>query len=61
MSNNVHDSQFADRGSDITNSKNNSDNNISIKKIRTEALIISFVVGTISLLLAFFVYEHWLK
>jgi len=61
MAEKIENSQFADRGSRITNSKNNSENNISIKKIRTEIIIISFIVGTIASLLASYIYEHWLK
>lgn len=60
MSEKIEKSQFADRGSRIINSNNNSDSNISIKKIRTETVIISFIVGTIASLLASFIYGHLL-
>jgi hypothetical protein len=59
MADKITNSQVADRGSSITDSKNST--NISIKKIRTETVIISFIVGTLASLLASFVYEHWLK
>ena len=61
MAENIKNSQFADRKSRIINSKNNSENSIKIKKIRTETIIISFIVGTIASLLASYIYENWLK
>ena len=57
--NKIEGSQFADRGSSITNSKNQQDN--SINKIRKESAIISFIVATISAIVASYVYDHWLK
>ncbi len=59
MAENVKNSQVADRGSVISNSQN--DVNISIKKIRRETIIISFIVGILSSLLASYAYEHWFK
>jgi hypothetical protein len=59
MADNIQNSQVADRGSSISNSKN--ETNISIKKMRTESAIISFIVGTLSSLVASYVFEHWLK
>ena len=59
MADKITHSQVADRGSSITDSENST--NISIKKIRSETIIISFIVGTLASLLASFVYEHWLK
>jgi len=59
MAINATGSQVADRGSSIRKSVNES--NISIKKIRTETVIISFIVGTISSLVASYVFEYWLK
>jgi hypothetical protein len=61
MSGKIEKSQYADRGSQISNSKNISDNNITIKKIRTETVIISFIVGTLASILASYVYEHFMK
>lgn len=58
MAENIRNSQVADRGSFISGSKNETD--ISIKKIRTETIIISFIVGACSSLLASYIYEHWL-
>jgi hypothetical protein len=59
MADKITNSQVADRGSSISDSKNQTD--ISVKKIRTETIIISFIVGTLASLLASYVYEHWLK
>lgn len=59
MAENVKNSQVADRGSLISNSQN--EVNISIRKIRRETIIISFIVGVLSSLLASYAYEHWLK
>lgn len=59
MAQEVKNSQFADRGSSITDSKNQT--NISINKIRTESAIISFIVGTLSAIVASYIYDHFLK
>jgi hypothetical protein len=59
MAESVKNSQVADRGSLIKNSQNKV--NISINKIRKEAIIISFIVGVLSSLLASYAYEHWFK
>lgn len=59
MSKKISNSQVAENGSSIINSKNST--NISVKKIRTETVIISFIVGTIASILASFLYEHWIK
>jgi hypothetical protein len=59
MADKIKNSQVADRGSSITDSKNST--NISIKKIRTETVVISFIVGTLASLFASYAYEHWLK
>jgi hypothetical protein len=55
----ITNSQLADNNSYIKNSNN--ETNIFVKKIRTESMIISFIVGTLASLLASYVYEHWLK
>jgi len=59
MADNIKNSQVADNNSSISNSKN--ETRISIKKIRTETVIISFIVGTLASLLASYVYEHLIK
>jgi hypothetical protein len=59
MANNNTGSQIAENGSSINNSKNTS--NISVNKIRKEAILISFVVGALASLLASYVYEHFLR
>lgn len=59
MANNINNSQVADRSSSISNSKNST--NISHNKIRQESAIISFIVSTISAILASYAYEHWIK
>jgi hypothetical protein len=59
MSQDVRHSQFADRGSTISESKNQT--NISINRVRAESAIISFIVGTLSAIVASYVYEHFLK
>jgi hypothetical protein len=59
MASNIKGSQVADRGSNILNSNNESQ--ISIKKIRTEAVIISFIVGFLASLLASYIYEKYIK
>ncbi len=59
MADNVKNSQVADRNSSISNSTN--EINISIKKIRTETIIISFIVGFLASILASYVYESFLK
>jgi predicted PurR-regulated permease PerM len=55
----IANSQVANDNSIIQDSNN--ETNILIKKIRTESIIISFIVGTLASLLASYVYEHWLK
>ncbi len=55
----VKNSIVADRGSIVSNSKN--ETKISINKIRSESAIISFIVGTLSSIIASYVFEHWLK
>jgi hypothetical protein len=55
----IKNSQVADRNSSITNSKNKT--TISIKRIRTESVIISFIVGSLASLLASYVYDTWIK
>lgn len=59
MANRIENSQLADRGSSISASKNIT--TISMKKIRTETAIISFIVGTLSSIAASYVYEHFVK
>jgi len=59
MRNNIKNSQFADRNSQINESSNQ--NKISVNRIRTESAIISFVVGTLSAIAASFVYDHFFK
>ena len=59
MAQEIKNSQFADRGSSITDSKNQT--NISVKRIRTESAIISFIVGTLSAIAASYIYDHILK
>lgn len=59
MADKINKSEVADRGSSISNSKNQTD--ISIKKIRKESIIISFIVGTLTSIAASYVYEHWIK
>lgn len=59
--NNITGSQVADNGSKITKSKNKNSNSKLIKKIRTESLIISFIVGFIASLLASYIYENFIK
>lgn len=55
----IKGSQFADRGSSISNSKNQQDN--SVNKIRKESAIISFIVATISAIVASYVYDRWFR
>lgn len=55
MNKRIENSQVADRGSSISNSTNQS--NISIRKIRRDSIIISFIVGTLASLLASYVYD----
>lgn len=59
MASNIQNSQVAENGSFISNSKNQT--NISINRIRTESAIISFIVGTLSAIAASYVYEHFFK
>lgn len=59
--NNITGSQVADNGSKIIKSKNKNSNSKLIKKIRTESLIISFIVGFIASLLASYIYENFIK
>lgn len=59
--NNITGSQVADNGSKISKSKNKNSNSKLIKKVRTESLIISFVVGFIASLLASYFYENFIK
>ena len=59
--NNITGSQVADNGSKITKSKNKNSNSKLIKKIRTESLIISFIVGFIASLLDSYIYENFIK
>lgn len=54
----IKNSQVADRGSIISDSKNNT--NIKVKNIRKESAIISFIVGTLASLLASYIYETFL-
>lgn len=56
---NIKNSQVADNNSTIVDSKN--EVNISLKKIRTETTIISFIVGFLSSIIASYIYEHFLK
>jgi hypothetical protein len=57
--NTIVGSQVADNKSKIVKSKNKS--NISLKKIRQETIIISFMVGFLASIFASWVYEHYLK
>ena len=57
--NTIIGSQVADNNSKILKSKNKS--NISLKKIRQETTIISFIVGFLASILASWVYEHYIK
>lgn len=59
MGNKIENSQVADRNSSIQNSENKT--TISVKKIRTEAAIISFIVSVLSTIVASYVYDHYLK
>lgn len=59
MANETKNSQVADRGSSIINSKNQT--TYSINRIRAESALISFVVGTASAIMASYIYEHFLK
>lgn len=59
MTKNISSSQVADRGSSISNSKNNT--SISVNRLRTESAIISFIVGTLSAIAASYIYDHFLK
>lgn len=53
----IKNSQVADRNSSINNSKNST--NISIRKIRKESIIISFIVGTLSSIIASIIYNYF--
>ncbi|WP_159439367.1 hypothetical protein [Tenacibaculum agarivorans] len=55
MKNNISGSQIADNNSNITNSSNSS--NVSIKKIRQETIVISFIVGFVSSLIASYIFS----
>lgn len=57
--NNIVGSQIANGNSKITKSKNN--NKIDIKKMRTESIIISFIVGFLASLIASYIFEAYLK
>lgn len=59
MSKKIENSQVAEGGSKISNSNN--EIQITTNKIRKEAMIISFIVGFISSLLASYLFEHFLK
>jgi hypothetical protein len=59
MKKNIEKSIIADRNSSIKDSSIGS--SVSIKKIRTETVIISFIVGFISSMLASFIFEQWIK
>jgi hypothetical protein len=56
---NITNSQVADRGSAIVDSKMS--NTFSINKIRRETVIISFIVGFLSSLLASYIYQILFK
>jgi len=58
----IEKSVVADGGSTITNVTNTSDNeNINLRKIKTEYTIIGFVLGILSELIAMGIYEHFIK
>jgi len=64
----IQKSQVATEGGKITNSNNINDNENSsmnnsamIKKIRTESVIISFIVGLLSSIVGSYLYEHFMK
>ncbi|MBB5395271.1 hypothetical protein HDC91_001299 [Mucilaginibacter sp. AK015] len=57
--NKITNSQVADRQSSISGSQNA--NQISMKRVRSEAAIISLVVGILSSVIATYIYEHFLK
>lgn len=59
MSKRIENSQVAEGSSKISNSNN--EIQITTNKIRKEAMIISFIVGFISSLLASYLFEHFLK
>lgn len=59
MTQEIKGSQVADRGSTISNSKN--ETNISIKRIRAESAIISLIVGIVSSVVASYVYDHFFR
>lgn len=52
---NITNSQVADRGGKIVDSKIS--NNISINRIRRETIIISFIVGFLSSILASYIFQ----
>ncbi|MCC9073698.1 hypothetical protein LNQ49_19135 [Flavobacterium sp. F-65] len=58
---NITNSQIANNGSKISKSKNKNSNSKLIKKVRTESIIISFIVGFIASLLASYIYENFIK
>jgi|688.fasta_scaffold152460_3 hypothetical protein len=57
--NTIIGSQVADNNSTIKKSKNKSD--VSLKKIRQETILISFIVGFLASIFASWVYEHYIK
>jgi len=57
--NNIKGSQIASNGSKIVKSKNK--NSKLIKKIRKESIFISFIVATLSAIIASYIFEHYLK
>ena len=57
MKTNIKNSQIANDGSSITGSKIN----VSYSKIRRETIIISFIVGFLSSILASYIYNLWIK
>lgn len=59
--NNITGSQVAVNGSKIIKSKNKNSNFKLVKKMRKESMIISFIVGFLSSILASYIYEHFIK
>ncbi len=59
MRDEIKNSQVAQNGSTISNSKNQT--TISLKRIRTESAISGFISGIIAAIIGTYIYEHFIK